>query len=164
MARSRMTKNHIYHEHETWSTAFYKTLANDLLTGDLDQDATPRRIKTAEIPLFPEDWDSYSYWEAMFDQEFEGYPLSCMCATVLRRFFITEMGRMGIGPSSTKPGDDIVLICGAGSVPFCVRKEPDWTEDNQIYTHVGDVYLHGVMYGEAMPENWEEKVIQIHLR
>jgi hypothetical protein len=85
---------------------------------------------------------------------------SFMMATALQTFFVTKAGRMGIGPPNICPGDVIVLMLG-DSTPFCVRSNS--AESGQNATLVGDVYVHGLMDGEGVLENWQEKIIQISL-
>jgi hypothetical protein len=43
-------------------------------------------------------------------------------ATAYRRFFLTTAGRIGFGPESIQPGDEIVTIRG-GKVPFAMRRD-----------------------------------------
>jgi hypothetical protein len=77
-----------------------------------------------------------------------------------RRFFITTDGHMGVGPREMLLGDTIAILLG-GSVPFCLRAVPDAPEDH--YTLVGDTYVHGLMDGEGVMENWEDHIVKIHL-
>lgn len=56
-----------------------------------------------------------------------------------RVFFITQEGRFGIGTHSLREGDEIWLLEG-GRTPFILR-------DNYM---IGEAYVHGIMYGEAM--------------
>ncbi|KAK8127080.1 uncharacterized protein PG998_002839 [Apiospora kogelbergensis] len=39
------------------------------------------------------------------------------------RFFITEEGRIGIGPKDMRVGDDVAILCGS-QVPFVLRQSP----------------------------------------
>jgi hypothetical protein len=59
-----------------------------------------------------------------------------------RAFLVTSDGRMGIGPSNTRPGDTIAVL-GGGDVPYCVRKEGDH------WLLVGESCVEGLMKGEA---------------
>lgn len=64
-------------------------------------------------------------------------------------FFITKSGYIGIGPSSTRTGDQIWVFNG-GNVPFIMR---DLCQDQDVgprLSLVGDAYVHGIMDGEAM--------------
>ncbi|KAF2498798.1 hypothetical protein BU16DRAFT_605260 [Lophium mytilinum] len=66
-----------------------------------------------------------------------------------RRFFLTQDGRMGIGPKTMKEGDMIVVLFG-GKVPFVVR--PSGTR----FRFIGECYVPGLMKGEAV-EQWRAR-------
>jgi hypothetical protein len=64
--------------------------------------------------------------------------------------FVTAKGYVGTGPPQLVPGDEI-CICYGASVPFAIRR----SREGQTYELLGDVYVHGIMYGEfaaSMPE------------
>jgi hypothetical protein len=68
------------------------------------------------------------------------------CLTAMsrrRRFFLTKTGRIGLGPSDTKVGDNLVVIFFCPTPYLLRRKDPNW----QI---VGETYVHGLMYGEGL--------------
>lgn len=75
-------------------------------------------------------------------------------------FFVTESGYIGIGPPGTRIGDDIWVLFG-GSVPFVLRPRSEEVTGN-CYNFVGDSYVQGVMYGEAV-EDCERDVQLISL-
>lgn len=56
----------------------------------------------------------------------------------------TRNGRLGSMPKGTKVGDKICILYG-GNLPYVIRPCGDGK-----YTLVGDCYVHGFMYGEAM--------------
>ncbi len=64
-----------------------------------------------------------------------------------KRFFITQDGRMGIGPEFMKENDDIVILFGA-KVPFLVRRL------GSRYSLIGECYVAGMMNGEPI-EQWK---------
>lgn len=71
-------------------------------------------------------------------------------STTGRRFFLTEGGLFGIGPEQTCVGDEIWLIKGAHA-PFLLGNS-----EGRL-TMKGDVYVNGIMDGEATEEgNWRE--------
>jgi hypothetical protein len=94
-----------------------------------------------------------------------------------RCFFTTRKGYIGIGPDDTQP-KDIVCIFGGLRLPFIIRTEntgvlkkccqrvwaPDTNEvagDEVVTTGVsadvrlvGDTYIHGVMDGRVVGEEW----------
>lgn len=61
-----------------------------------------------------------------------------------RRFFNTEKGYMGIGPSKIYK-DDVVCVILGGEMPFILRPT-----ENGRYKMVGQCYTHGIMDGEAL--------------
>jgi hypothetical protein len=62
-----------------------------------------------------------------------------------RRPFITEKGRLGLGPSMMQAGDIVAVILGA-EVPFILRRRK---EDGR-YEVIGEAYVDGIMDGEVM--------------
>lgn len=55
-----------------------------------------------------------------------------------RLFFVTENGRIGVGPKTMEAGDRVCIIPGA-SVPLVLRKS------GICWRFVGDSYVHGMM-------------------
>jgi hypothetical protein len=85
-------------------------------------------------------------------------------ATVNRKFFITEKGYFGLGPSTTQPGDNVCVLAG-GHVPYVVRpRDCDCAasilgdEPVNSLELLGDAYMQGIMNGEvASAEEWMEE-------
>ena len=76
-------------------------------------------------------------------------PAVCM----LRRFYMTSKGYMGIGPVDVRIGDQVYVLVG-GNVPFLLRHQDGGTDGSNPskvcgWELVGDCYLHGIMDGEA---------------
>lgn len=75
--------------------------------------------------------------------------------TMDRAFFVTEKGYMGVGPSGTKPGDEVWCFYG-GRTPFVVRPtgtEHFFVQEEQsraLHSMVGDAFVHGFMDREAL--------------
>jgi hypothetical protein len=63
----------------------------------------------------------------------------------LGKFFCTKNGRIGLGPVSTQPGDQICVFYN-GFTPFIVRQRPELGSKYQL---VGDSYTYTLMNGEA---------------
>lgn len=63
-----------------------------------------------------------------------------------RRMFHTEKKYFGIGPQSIEVGDEVWLLRGA-NVPFVLRRL-----EVGNYQVIGEVYVHGVMHGEALKD------------
>jgi hypothetical protein len=60
-----------------------------------------------------------------------------------RRLFLTSDRRLGYGPMSLLPRDEVWLLVGA-DVPFLLRRE------GEGYRVIGEAYVHGIMHGEAV--------------
>lgn len=63
-----------------------------------------------------------------------------------RSIFVTRKGMLGIGPKNVQKGDIVCVLFG-GDVPFILR-EVDRSQRTNIL--VGDTYIQGLMYGEAV--------------
>jgi len=61
-----------------------------------------------------------------------------------RRFFATSKGYFGIGPSDTQVGDKLCAFIYCPT-PYLLR-----AMKREAFRLVGEVYVHGVMYGEAL--------------
>ncbi|CAO1598201.1 hypothetical protein XANCAGTX0491_001970 [Xanthoria calcicola] len=83
------------------------------------------------------------------------YDLSVLFSVEDTTFFATVQGRLGVSNSKIQPKDVVYVLYG-GNAPFVLRPNPD---DNTMQL-IGDAYLDGVMYGEAltaenkMPDEW----------
>lgn len=66
-----------------------------------------------------------------------------------RCFFMTECGKMGIGPYDTQIGDSAVILYGGNS---CFILRPTGIR----YTLQGDAYVHGIMDGELVKDLGED--------
>jgi hypothetical protein len=64
------------------------------------------------------------------------------------RFFVTDKGQVGCGPSNVLPGDKIYVALGY-DYPILLRPT---LSDNQstCYHHLGPTYVHGLMEGQAL--------------
>lgn len=71
-------------------------------------------------------------------------------------FFITESGRMGIGPKGLQRGDRVSVFRG-GSPVYLLR------EGTVHYQFLGDGYVHGLMHGEGLTED-DDNFKEISLR
>jgi len=85
-------------------------------------------------------------------------------ACVMKRFFRTEGGYVGIGPQAMLAGDVVVVLFGA-EVPFVLRRVEDSNIKNRkkkkvpVWRLVGQAYVHGVMDGEAL-KMWKAGVLR----
>jgi hypothetical protein len=64
-----------------------------------------------------------------------------------RRYFVSHRGYLGVGPSTTSPGDVIAIILGLDT-PLVLRAIG---EDR--YQIVGEAYVHGIMDDELMKDS-----------
>lgn len=78
---------------------------------------------------------------------------SLLGVTETRRFCRTQEGRLGQVRIEAREGDLFVVIVGA-EVPYLLRP----TEKEGVYTLIGDVFLLGVMQGEAVRDDRYEEV------
>jgi hypothetical protein len=82
--------------------------------------------------------------------EFDAFTDVFKLSVTMRGFFITDDGRMGLGPTSTTQGD-IVYVLPGGNLPFILRQAdpPAAVEKHirvsQTFTLVGDCFLHGAI-------------------
>lgn len=79
--------------------------------------------------------------------------------TILRVPFVTKRGYLGLGSPQIKMGD-VVVILGGGNVPYILRPVVSGTGAN-LYQLVGEAYVHGIMYGEAVAAKHEIKTFKI---
>lgn len=68
-----------------------------------------------------------------------------------RCLFRTRDGRLGLGPQAVKPGDVVCLVAGSRT-PYLLRKLAQEGEQvgEERCRFLGEAYVHGVMYGEAV--------------
>jgi hypothetical protein len=68
-----------------------------------------------------------------------------------KTFFVTETGYIGFGRGDVQKNDEVHIIVGA-NYPFVLRQVPAEISSAEAARHkmVGNCYLHGIMYGEAM--------------
>lgn len=64
---------------------------------------------------------------------------------------LCDDGKLGLAPKNIKNKDEIWIFMGA-STPFILRKLDEMDGDKKAYRFIGNVYLHGVMKGEAMED------------
>ncbi|PQE12869.1 Heterokaryon incompatibility 6 OR allele protein [Rutstroemia sp. NJR-2017a BBW] len=69
-----------------------------------------------------------------------------------RDLITTERGYIGITADTAKPGDLVCIVRGA-QVPLILREN----DDGATFKLVGDSYIHGIMDGEAVDEEYEQR-------
>jgi hypothetical protein len=159
-------KNDIYFGKHPWAEAFWRTVLSDWTN-----DPSWQRFGDTNPTHLAEDFRSWLATRIRGKENGKpsAHPDSeqkrlfirhLVHITILRRFFITTDGRMGMGPPEALPGDFIAILLG-GNVPFCLRADSD--EHSGYYRLVGDTYVHGLTDGEGVPADWEEHSVKIHL-
>lgn len=144
----------------------------------------------SEVDGFDREADFRSYWDRLFwgnqlDEKANGegergkwerYRDSATSVCDQRKFFITEMCFIGIGPGALCEGDVVAVLYGA-DVPFVLRKVEGETkrtdrdalgdggkekkdkEPEERYVVVGECYVYGLMQGQATRAGLEERDI-----
>ena len=106
------------------------------------------------IETIPEDLS-----EAL-DYYAEPYAISFVHRYHHRRYFRTEAGYLGLGGCNLEIGDEVYIVKGA-SVPYIFRSISSDPADGLRL--VGEAYVHGIMYGEALENGpLEFGRIQVH--
>ncbi|KAI1130962.1 heterokaryon incompatibility protein-domain-containing protein [Nemania abortiva] len=77
-----------------------------------------------------------------------------------RSLFSTKEGYIGLGPKSTKPGDQVCTLFGRDT-PLILRPFMQGAETK--YQVIGECYTHGLMTGEALLGDLPENVEQVFL-
>ena len=70
----------------------------------------------------------------------------------MKRCFITTNGRIGVGSTSMKKGDSIVVLFGAGTPYILRRRKMQWLL-------IGDCYVDGLMDGQSI-DRWRAGELQ----
>ena len=74
--------------------------------------------------------------------------LQALSMQALRRFFVTEAGRVGLGPGGVKEGDHVCVFYSGGPL-YLLR----YVEGDAPAELVGDAYVDGLMELENMPSD-----------
>lgn len=81
------------------------------------------------------------------DPDVRQYAEALSRVTRRRRFFATRGGRIGLGPIDTKAGDTVAVAFYCPT-PYVLRRRGGG--DGGRWGLVGEAYVHGIMYGEAL--------------
>ena len=76
-----------------------------------------------------------------------------------RVLFVTESGRLGVGPQTLK-GDDLVVILYGCDLPAILRRCPN----SDLHEFIGVAYVEGIMFGEAVEDPEAKEDVTFHLR
>ncbi|KAK7696856.1 hypothetical protein SLS64_014141 [Diaporthe eres] len=83
----------------------------------------------------------------ILDPDVQRYAETLRRVTRRRRFFATKGGRIGLGPAHTEAGD-AVAVAFYCPTPYILRRRGG--EGEGRWGLVGEAYVHGIMYGEAL--------------
>jgi hypothetical protein len=75
-----------------------------------------------------------------------------------RCLFRSGQKLLGLGPESSRTGDELWLI-GSALTPFILRRE----EGTSNYLLIGEAYVHGIMHGEMMDETGFDHFTEISI-
>ncbi|KAF2716050.1 hypothetical protein K431DRAFT_316825 [Polychaeton citri CBS 116435] len=161
----RYLERNVYHVFTDWfklarsessspelESAFAATLVMDGKVKSIDHEDLA--ITSAELPDLFEHWsrrnmfgDDDTYEDCTLGlEESTRYGNVAEEVTRNRRFFLTENGRMGLGPARIPRGASVYLIDGMRT-PFVVRNGPN------VDVLYGECYVHGIMQGEVSTSN-----------
>ena len=120
--------------------------------GEVDRHWRSRKAASMNLDLreLPGDEDPFTEWTKnciAFGQA------NARCYN--RRFYRSVAGCYGWGVDAMEAGDHICLFYGA-CVPIILRQT-----DGGFYEIIGDAYLHGLMHGQGMTSEFEERMFQL---
>jgi hypothetical protein len=149
-------KSYLYRmEKDRWS-AFARTLL-------LDRKSSAERIKPEYIEVIRQaiavtrelarDYSGGSVGEDDMEgiAKFPNVLVAFGLASSIRKFCLFDKGRIGWVPLAAEKGDVCSIVCGS-DVPLLLRPSGPST-----YVVVGECYVHGVMDGEVVKANNEER-------
>ncbi|KAK3703568.1 hypothetical protein LTR37_014415, partial [Vermiconidia calcicola] len=107
-------------------------------SGDVDNpgEATVSRLR--QWSSFEDDWNSAIE-----------HMTKLMATCNNRRMFVTRQGYIGLGPPDLQAGDKICAFIGVGPL-FALRQAENKASGADRFTLVGDAYMYGMMFGEAL--------------
>ena len=147
---------------ESWLDVLYCALINCRTPSDyrIDADAFGKHFHVWKEYILNQNFDIYNAdWVSVVDAshrieasqleqstELRAFENICRATTKSRRFFTTKMSFLGLTSPGTEEGDIVVIFSG-GITPFIVRESKSAAGE---FTLLGEAYVHGIMYGEAM--------------
>lgn len=115
---------------------------------------TPQRAYYRDILPLPEDMIELRHKRRVQGEGAHQQMLDTLAANrrwcYNRRFFISDAERYGWAVDGTRSGDRVAIIYGC-KFPYILRDAGDGT-----FKIIGDCYIHGLMEGEALGEQYEE--------
>ena len=158
---ARLTRMHMaeYVTGESIETVIWKTVVGNELGSDYTDHL--RAVLAMEIRHLLENNDPQQHMNSIRNDTSQATVWGdIMWFLGWRRFALTEKGYIGLVHQDVKANDRLCLIPGAG-VPFVLRPSMNSSVSDQ-YVLIGETYIHGIMSGEACPENINDwKTIEI---
>jgi hypothetical protein len=142
----------------TLMEAYYRTLfvdstASRWRASQLHIEACMKDPRIASKPeIVPPDFEPTARTEVRYDAFVRDITTSLESATQFRTLLISKESYIGLGPETMRQGDLICLLLGC-RVPVILRRQSDG-----CCVLVGECYVHGIMDGEAMLGDWEERL------
>lgn len=127
--------------------AFRSNLSISTLTPSLTPPASTDSLQTPPLERRKSSSDNLLVMPGSEAEESHVDPTrytSALAPMLNRRLFVTSTGHLGLGPAGMMSGDIIVVLLG-GRVPYVLRRV-----DDVCWRFVGECYVDGFMYGEAM--------------
>ncbi|KAF2429737.1 hypothetical protein EJ08DRAFT_698008 [Tothia fuscella] len=129
-------------------------MIDQLRTTPVSQDLTPSSWEIQDLLAEASpDRNTYAKMSAEVVRQANLYRVEFQEKYMNRRLFSTEEGHLGLGPLSLDAGDEIFLLEG-GRTPYVLRKRYDGSGK---WEFLGDCYIHGVMHGEMMTEEFKRR-------
>ena len=131
----------------------------DLQLAENDKKKEARTLALCEWINDPDINYRLDYDEILSSNHSEGYCQPTIHSPALggRNLLVTSRGEMALG-KSIQPGDAVALIAGC-NVPFALRTVPQ----SDSYTLGQPVFLPGAMFGQAWPEDQDEKLEELKI-
>lgn len=137
--------------------AYFRTLIADV---KILRQADSKVVSRADDTVWPEKLHQMDDLKNITQHSrVNAHPFNTMKdSTTRRRYARTEKEHIGLVPSHTEIGDEIVALRG-GQVLYVLRALPNQgllSSDDSMYKFVGESYLHGGMDGEAVRVAFEK--------
>ena len=108
-----------------------------------ENDADGQRLSVESSGTIREDlvlWFSHQQDQTQWPETFDAC-INTPESTVLKTFFTTQDGRMGLG-NEVKPGNEVCILFG-GQAPFLLREA-----ESGMFELIEDCYINGLMDGK----------------
>lgn len=126
-----------------------------LLAGEMSEDLLTTKYR--QLQDEDQDLPNDVQWERYMGPTADGstlprpYRITVNCMIDGKVLFVTSGGRMGLSWPTVEVGDEVWILDGSNT-PFLLRK-PAESIQNSHRLLVGDVYVYGVMHGEAVDKD-----------